>query len=268
MLSLSTAFEVMDGLYGGKLGGVELALVENSLPADVNDALVSPYYSAGDQEARLSVRVMETSEALRRDVYLKELREEILDTTGIEPERLHFTSLLVLYNNVLQSLFQSQIMTLGAVFVAIGLMFWVLFRSLSIALLALAPNILAAGLVLGLMGLAGIPLDIMTITIAAIVVGIGVDDCIHYLHRFRDEIAVDRDYRAAMLRSHGSIGRAMYYTTLTVVVGFAMLTLSNFTPSLYFGVLTVVAMIAAVAGALLLLPKLILMFRPFGPGAD
>ena len=170
-----------------------------------------------------------------------------------------------LYNNVLQSLFQSQIMTLGAVFIAIGLMFWILFRSLSLALLALAPNILAAGLVLGLMGLAGIPLDIMTITIAAIVVGIGVDDCIHYLHRFRDEIAIDQDYRAAMLRSHSSIGRAMYYTTLTVVVGFAMLTLSNFTPSLYFGMLTVVAMIAAVAGALLLLPQLIMIFRPFGP---
>ena len=265
VLSLSTAFEVMDGLYGGKLGGVELALVENSLPDDVNNALVTPFYFAEEQEARLSVRVMETSESLRRDAYLKELREQILEETGIEPERLQFTSLLVLYNNVLQSLFQSQIMTLGAVFVAIGLMFWILFRSLSLALLALAPNILAAGLVLGLMGLAGIPLDIMTITIAAIVVGIGVDDCIHYLHRFRDEIAVDQDYPAAMLRSHSSIGRAMYYTTLTVVVGFAMLTLSNFTPSLYFGVLTVVAMIAAVAGALLLLPQLIMIFRPFGP---
>ena len=265
VLSLSTAFEVMDGLYGGKLGGVELALVENSLPDDVNNALVTPFYFAEEQEARLSVRVMETSESLRRDAYLRELREQILEETGIEPERLQFTSLLVLYNNVLQSLFQSQIMTLGAVFVAIGLMFWILFRSLSLALLALAPNILAAGLVLGLMGLAGIPLDIMTITIAAIVVGIGVDDCIHYLHRFRDEIAVDQDYRAAMLRSHSSIGRAMYYTTLTVVVGFAMLTLSNFTPSLYFGVLTVVAMIAAVAGALLLLPQLIMIFRPFGP---
>ena len=265
VLSLSTAFEVMDGLYGGKLGGVELALVENSLPDEVNKALVTPFYFAEEQEARLSVRVMETSESLRRDAYLHELREQILEETGIEPERLQFTSLLVLYNNVLQSLFQSQIMTLGAVFIAIGLMFWILFRSLALALLALAPNILAAGLVLGLMGLAGIPLDIMTITIAAIVVGIGVDDCIHYLHRFRDEIAVDQDYRAAMLRSHGSIGRAMYYTTLTVVVGFAMLTLSNFTPSLYFGVLTVVAMIAAVAGALLLLPKLIMIFRPFGP---
>ena len=264
VLSLSTAFEVMDGLYGGKLGGVELALIENSLPEDVNEALVTPYYFAEGQEARLSVRVRETSESLRRDTYLRELRETILESTGIEPERLHFTSLLVLYNNVLQSLFQSQIMTLGAVFIAIGLMFWVLFRSLPIALLALAPNVLAAGLVLGLMGLAGIPLDIMTITIAAIVVGIGVDDCIHYLHRFRDEIRVDHDYHGAMLRSHGSIGRAMYYTTLTVVVGFSMLTLSNFTPSLYFGVLTVIAMIAAVAGALLLLPKLILIFRPFG----
>ncbi len=267
VLSLSTAFEVMDDLYGGQLGGVELAIIENSLPDDVNDALVTPFYFPGEQEVRLSVRVMETSESLRRDAYLRELREQILEETGIEPDRLQFTSLLVLYNNVLQSLFQSQIMTLGAVFLAIGLMFWILFRSLSIALLALAPNVLAAGLVLGLMGLAGIPLDIMTITIAAIVVGIGVDDCIHYLHRFRTEIAVDQDYRAAMLRSHGSIGRAMYYTTLTVVVGFAMLTLSNFTPSLYFGVLTVVAMITAVAGALLLLPQLIMIFRPFGPEA-
>lgn len=266
VLSLSTAFEVMDGLYGGQLGGVELALIENSLPGDVNRALISPFYSPGNQEARISVRVMETSESLRRDAYLRELREQILTETGLEASRVRFTSLLVLYNNVLQSLFQSQIMTLGAVFTAIGLMFWALFRSLSIALLALAPNILAAGLVLGLMGLTGIPLDIMTITIAAIVVGIGVDDCIHYLHRFRDEVAIDQDYQAAMFRSHGSIGRAMYYTTLTVVVGFAMLTLSNFTPSLYFGVLTVVAMIAAVAGALLLLPKLILIFRPFGPG--
>jgi predicted RND superfamily exporter protein len=266
VLSLSTAFEVMDGLDGGQLGGVELALIENSLPGDVNRALINPFYSPENQEARISVRVMETSESLRRDAYLRELRQQILTETGLEASRVRFTSLLVLYNNVLQSLFQSQIMTLGAVFIAIGLMFWALFRSLSIALLALAPNILAAGLVLGLMGLTGIPLDIMTITIAAIVVGIGVDDCIHYLHRFRDEVAIDQDYQAAMFRSHGSIGRAMYYTTLTVVVGFAMLTLSNFTPSLYFGVLTVVAMIAAVAGALLLLPKLILIFRPFGPG--
>lgn len=266
VLSLSTAFEVMDGLYGATLGAVEMALVQNSMPKDVNDTLVRPYFSADHEEARISVRAMETSESLRRDAFLKDLRETLIRELEVEPEQVQFTSLLVLYNNVLQSLFSSQILTLGAVFLAIGLMFWVLFRSLSLALLALAPNILAAAMVLGIMGIMGIPLDIMTITIAAIVVGIGVDDCIHYIHRFRLEFAKDQSYHAAMHRSHASIGRAMYYTTVTVIVGFSLLMFSNFTPSLYFGALTVVAMTAAVAGALLLLPKLLLLFKPLGEG--
>lgn len=265
VLSLSTAFKVMDGLYGAPLGAVEMALVQNSMPKDVNETLVLPYFSAENDEARISVRAMETSKDLRRDQFLKELHATLINELDIEPEQLRFTSLLVLYNNVLQSLFSSQILTLGAVFLAIGLMFWVLFRSLSLALLALAPNLLAAAMVLGTMGLMGIPLDIMTITIAAIVVGIGVDDCIHYIHRFRVEFAKDADYHAAMHRSHASIGRAMYYTTVTVVIGFSLLMLSNFTPSLYFGALTVMAMVAAVAGALLLLPKLLLLFKPLGP---
>ncbi|WP_435212305.1 efflux RND transporter permease subunit [Luminiphilus sp. nBUS_16] len=265
VLSLSTAFEVMDGLYGAPLGAIELALVQNSMPEDVAATLVRPYFYPDTDEARISVRAKETSKDLKRDQFLRELRRELVETLNIEPERVQFTSLLVLYNNVLQSLFKSQILTLGVVFLVIGLMFWVLFRSLPLALLALAPNVLAAGLVLGVMGLLGIPLDIMTITIAAIVVGIGVDDCIHYIHRFRSEFTIDQSYHAAMHRSHGSIGRAMYYTTLTVMVGFSLLTLSNFTPSLYFGLLTDLAMIAAVAGALLLLPKLILVFRPLGP---
>ena len=264
VLSLSTAFSVMDELYGAKLGPVELALVQNSMPEVVNATLVAPYFDAEVDQARLSVRVMETSKTLRRDQFLRDLRIELIDEEGLAPEQVRFTSLLVLYNNVLQSLFTSQILTLGAVFLAIGLMFWVLFRSLALALLCLAPNLLAASMVLGIMGLAGIPLDIMTITIAAIVVGIGVDDCIHYIHRFKAEFSIDGDYHAAMHRSHGSIGRAMYYTTLTIMVGFSLLTLSNFTPSLYFGVLTDVAMAAAVAGALLLLPKLIVVFKPFG----
>ena len=265
VLSLATAYEVMDGLYGAPLGAIELALVQNSMPDAVADTLVRPYFSADGDQARITVRARETSRELERDRFLRELHTELVTQLGIAPERVRFTSLLVLYNNVLQSLFKSQILTLGVVFLVIGAMFWVLFRSLSLALLALAPNVLAAGLVLGVMGGLGIPLDIMTITIAAIVVGIGVDDCIHYIHRFRTEFAVDGDYRAAMLRSHASIGRAMYYTTLTIMVGFSLLTLSNFTPSLYFGLLTDLAMAAAVAGALLLLPKLLLLFRPLAP---
>jgi predicted RND superfamily exporter protein len=267
VLSLSTGFSVMDRLYADKLGSVELALVERSLPDEVADVLIAPYYDPVEQQARLTVRAMETSKTLRRAQYLESLYAEILAETGLDETRVKFTGLLVLYNNVLQSLYASQILTLGAVFIAIGVMFLALFRSVSLALLGLAPNILAAGLVLGVMGLAGIPLDIMTITIAAIVVGMGVDNCIHYIHRFRKEFAVDQNYRDAMYRSHASIGRAMYYTTLTVVVGFSMLTLSNFTPSIYFGVLTVMAMLAAVMGALLLLPKLIITFKPLGPGA-
>ena len=265
VLSLSSTFSVLDSIFGARLGGVEMALVQNSLPADVSGVLIDPYFAADIDQARITVRAMETSKDLRRDEFLKRLRQQLIDEVGLAPEQVQFTGLLVLYNNVLQSLFASQILTLGAVFAAIGLMFWVLFRSLALALLTLAPNLLAAGMVLGIMGLVGIPLDIMTITIAAIVVGIGVDDCIHYIHRFRQEFAVDGDYHAAMHRSHASIGRAMYYTTLTIVVGFSLLTLSNFTPSIYFGLLTVSAMVAAVAGALLLLPKLILMFKPLGP---
>ncbi|MDO8861593.1 MMPL family transporter [Haliea sp. E1-2-M8] len=268
VLSLSTTFAVIKDLLGDDIGSVELALVQKSLPQDVAELMVEPYFSEDQEQARISARVMETSEQLRRNAFLERLHDELVEVTGLEPEQIQFTGMLVLYNNVLQSLFRSQILTLGVVFVAILAMFLLLFRSLSLAFIALAPNIVAAGLVLGVMGLAGIPLDIMTITIAAIVVGIGVDDCIHYVHRFMREFPKDRNYLATMHRCHYSIGRAMYYTTITVVIGFSMLTVSNFKPSIYFGLLTVLAMIAAVVGALLLLPKLILVLRPLGPEGE
>ena len=268
VLSLSTVFAVVKNVMGEDIGGVELALVQKSLPEDMADMMVNPYFSADLDQARLTVRVKETSKTLRRDDFLKRLEADMEAVLGYEPGQVQFTGMLVLYNNVLQSLFRSQILTLGAVFGAILVMFLLLFRSLPLAFIALAPNVLAAGLVLGVMGLVGIPLDIMTITIAAIVVGIGVDDCIHYVHRYMREFAVDRDYHAAMYRCHNSIGRAMYYTTLTVVVGFSTLTLSNFNPSIYFGLLTVLAMVVAVLGALLLLPRLIILLKPLGPEAE
>ncbi len=268
VLSLSTVFAVVKNVMGEDIGGVELALVQKSLPEDMQELMVDPYFSGEREEARLTVRVKETSKDLRRNEFLQDLKSHMIDELGYAPDEMQFTGMLVLYNNVLQSLFRSQILTLGAVFGAILLMFLLLFRSLPLALIALAPNLLAAGLVLGVMGLIGIPLDIMTITIAAIVVGIGVDDCIHYVHRYLREFPQDRDYRATMYRCHNSIGRAMYYTTLTVVVGFCTLTLSNFNPSIYFGLLTVLAMVAAVLGALLLMPWLILVFKPLGPEGD
>ena len=181
VLSLATTFSVVKDLLGDDIGAVELALVQRSLPPDIAQLMVLPYFDEGRDEARVTVRVKETSRQLRRASFLRELRTELGALPNLEPEQIRFTGMLVLYNNVLQSLFRSQILTLGVVFLAILAMFWLLFRSVSIALITLAPNLLAAGLVLGIMGLVGIPLDIMTITIAAIVVGIGVDDCIHYV---------------------------------------------------------------------------------------
>ncbi len=268
VLSLSTIFTVVKDLMGEDIGGVELALVEKSLPDNIRSMMVDPYFSKAREETRITARVKETSKELRRDELLIKVRAHLIDDLGFAPERVQLTGMLVLYNNVLQSLFRSQILTLGVVFLAIMAMFTVLFRSFWLALIALAPNLLAAGLVLGVMGLVGIPLDIMTITIAAIVLGIGVDNCIHYVHRYKKEFRLDRDYKATMYRCHGSIGRALYYTTVTVVIGFSMLTLSNFNPSIYFGLLTVLAMIAAVIGALMLLPQLIITFQPLGPSGQ
>lgn len=264
VLSLATMYEVVKDLMGDDVDNVQLALVQSALPESIKDIMVYPYLSEDIDQTRITLRVKETSRELRRNDFLRNLHEHLVNELGFDSEQLHFTGMLVLYNNMLQSLYRSQILTLGAVFIAIMLMFLVLFRSLSLALIAIAPNMLAAGIVLGGMGIAGIPLDIMTITIAAIAVGIGVDHAIHYVHRFKREFLQDRNYLATMYRCHGSIGRAMYYTSLTVIVGFSILTLSNFNPSIYFGVLTGVAMLASIVGSLLLLPQLIITFQPLG----
>ncbi|MBC8391188.1 MAG: MMPL family transporter, partial [Deltaproteobacteria bacterium] len=180
---------------------------------------------------------------------------------------VHLAGMLVLYNNMLQSLFSSQILTLGIVVVALMGMFLILFRSLQVSLIAIFPNLLSIGVVLGVMGWVNLPLDMMTITIAAISVGIAVDNTIHYIHRFIEEFKKDGNYIQTLHRCHGSIGYAMYYTSVTIIMGFSILALSNFIPSIYFGLLTGLAMLIALIAALTLLPQLIVVFKPFGPEA-
>jgi len=261
--SLATAYRVASDINGSELNDFELALLRKALPQAVNDFLIRPYLSESANQTRITLRARETDSNLRRAQLIEDIRTYAVEEIGLVPEQIHFSGMLVLYNNMLQSLFKSQIVTLGAVSIGIMLMFLVLFRSFSIAMIAIIPNMLAAGVVMGGMGLAGIPLDMMTITIAAITVGVGVDHAIHYLHRYQREYARDGDYIAAMHRSHASIGRAMYYTSVTIIVGFSILALSKFIPSIYFGLLTALAMFAAILGSLTLLPKLILWVRPF-----
>ncbi len=262
--SLAMAYKVARDLNGKSLNDFELALMRRALPDDITSFLVDPYLAGDSEQTRLTMRIKETDTSLRRAELLSTVRNHLVENMGYEPEQVHLTGVLVLYNNMLQSLFSSQILTIGAVFVGILIMFLVLFRSLLLSLIALIPNMLAALVVLGGMGLVGIPLDMMTITIAAIAVGIGVDNAIHYIYRFRREFSIEKNYITSMHNAHGSIGRAMYYTSITIIVGFSILALSEFIPSIYFGLLTGLAMFAAIISSLTLLPKLILLFKPLG----
>jgi predicted RND superfamily exporter protein len=245
-----------------------LSIVYEKLPDAVRESLLSPYLSDDGDQLRFGVRVFESDASLQREELLQTIAGNLGDVAGIDDSQVHLSGMLVLYNNMLQSLFRSQILTLGAVFVAIMLMFLVLFRSLKIAAIAIIPNLFSACLVLGLMGWAGIPLDLMTITIAAITVGIAVDDTIHYVHRFQYEFEKDRDYWATVYRCHRSIGRAIYYTSVTIMLGFSILALSQFMPTIYFGVLTSFAMLVALLGDITLLPLLLVKFRGTGEPAE
>ncbi len=264
--SLAVTYQLAQDINQGKLNDFELNVMRNMLSADIKNFMIAPYLSDEKQQTRITLRVIETTPNLKRAELVERIRQYAINEVGLKPEQVHFTGMLVLYNNMLASLFDSQIATIGVVFVSIMLMMIVLFRSVKIAFIAILPNMLAASMVLGFMGIVGIPMDMMTTTIAAIVVGVGVDQAIQYFYRYREEFSHDQNYAEAMHRSHASIGRAMYYTSATIIVGFLILVLSQFIPSIYFGILTAFAMFMAILGSLTLLPKLILMMRPFGPG--
>ncbi len=266
VLSLGTMMKIAYRFNKGKpLDNFELALLYSELPDKFKNLVLKPYVSTEHNQVRFSIRVRDSEKSLKRDKLLKKIRYALINKLNIKEEHVHLSGMLVLYNNMLQSLFSSQILTLGIVLLALMCMFLILFRSLKIALIAIAPNLLSIGVVLGVMGWFNIPLDMMTITIAAISIGIAVDDTIHYIHRFRHEIKTDQNYLKTVHRCHGSIGYAMYYTSITIIIGFSILILSNFIPSIYFGLLTGLAMLIALIAALTLLPQLLFVFKPFGP---
>ncbi len=263
VLSLATLLNIAYELNDGEvLNSIELGVLYNKIPESYKESLLRPYVSVENDQVRFSIRVLETSEDLVRSELLAKIQSGLINEFGFAEQQVRLSGMLVLYNNMLQSLFESQILTLGVVLLVIMGMFLVLFRSWKLALIGIIPNILAALVVLGLMGWLGIPLDMMTITIAAISVGIGVDNTIHYIHRFKSRFPEFNDYVETMTYCHGSIGKAMYYTGFTIVAGFSILVLSNFVPTMYFGLLTSLAMCLALAGALTLLPQLLIVFKP------
>ena len=264
VMSFATLLKVGKELNNKKeLDIIQLALLYSELPDKYKKIIVAPYLSIENNQAKFSLRIKDSMPSLRRNELINRLKTEIPNIANISKERVHFSNVLILYNNMLQSLFKSQILTLGTVIILLFIMFLLLFKSFKTSLIALLPNIISISLVLGFMGWFKIPLDMMTITIAAISMGIAVDNTIHYIYRFRNELIKDNNYSLSMYRTHMSIGFAMYYTSVTIIVGFCILIFSNFIPSIYFGILTSIAMLMALLSSLILLPQLLILFKPF-----
>lgn len=262
--SLGTLAKVGRILKEGKdLDGVELALMYNESPLEFKKILLSPYINTEYSEARFVVRIVDSNKDLRRDELLKKIKQELETKVGLDPHNFELVGMMVLYNNMLQSLFDSQISTLGLALLSLGAMFLFLFRSLKIAIVALTVNMVPISVIFGIMGIAGIPLDMMSITIASIALGITVDNTIHYFYRFREELARDGDYLASMHRAHGTIAFGMFYYSLATIVGFLVLVTSNFIPTLIFGLLTVIVLLVAIVSDLLFSPLLVVWFKPF-----
>jgi len=265
VMSIYTSISMLEQLKDKQdLDNFFLSIIYKRIPDDMKKVLFTPYMLHDGNQLRFSIRIFESDKHLQRNKLIEKIRADLISQFNLEPEQIQLSGMAVLYNNMLQSLFRSQIMTIGVVFIAIMIMFIVLFRSLYLACIAIIPNMIPAIMMLGLMGLARIPLDIMTITIAAVCIGISVDDTIHYVHRFKEEFAKDQHYREAVKRCHSSIGRAMYFTTVTIVLGFSILALSNFVPIIYFGLLTGFSIIVALLADLTLLPALLTLFKPLG----
>ena len=262
VLSVSSGIKLAEIANGKKLNDLELAFMRELLPEDIKESLLNSYISDDDNQVRLQARVKESLDGLNRKNLIDEINYDLENKFGLDNQQFRLTGISVIYNNLLQSLFSSLIGSVGIVFIAIFVMFLFLFRSVSLALIGMVPNFLAAGFVMGSIGFSGVPLDIMTVTVAAISIGIGVDNTIHYLHRFKREFDISKDYEECLKNSHTTIGRAMFYTSSTIVIGFLILLSSNFNPSVFFGIFTSLAMIMAILGSLLLFPTLLYYLKP------
>ena len=243
---------------GRDLDDLSLALIYSEMPANYREMVLSPFVNIEANEAHFSVRTIDSDPRLRRAKFLKDLQSGLNSLLAGEQASAQISGIMVLYNNMLQSLMSSQIGTLGITVLVLFVLFVIIFRSLSYALIAIVVNLIPLCACFGIMGVAGIPLDIMSITIAAISIGIGVDDVIHYIYRYKREFARSGDEAAAIRASHASIGYAMYYTSFAIILGFSVMMMSNFWPTIYFGLLICLVMSLLLLGALIILPSLIM----------
>ena len=264
VLSFSSILQVATQLNNNEpLGALEIGVLYTKIPDSIKKEIVDPYISIENNEARISLRIKDSEKNLRRNDLINKIQYDLENKLGFKREEFKLAGVLILFNNLLQSLFKSQILTLGFVMIGIFLMFLILFKNLKLSLIGVVPNFIAAFFILGIIGLLGIPLDMMTITIAAITIGIAVDNSIHYIYRFKEEFSKTNDYESTLKLCHSTVGVAILNTSITIVFGFSILVFSNFIPTIYFGVFTGIAMLLAMISVLTLLPSLILITKPF-----
>jgi len=264
VLSFSSIIEVATQLNDNKpLGSLEMGVLYSKIPDSIKKEIVDPYISIADSEARINLRIKDSNEGLRRNALINQIKHDLKNKIGLKEEEYRLAGVLILFNNLLQSLFKSQILTLGFVMIGIFVMFFILFKNIKLSLIGVVPNFIAAFFILGIIGIAEIPLDMMTITIAAITIGIAVDNSIHYIYRFKEEYSKINDYKLTLKKCHSTVGVAILNTSVTIVFGFSILVLSNFIPTIYFGIFTGIAMLLAMISVLTLLPALLLVFQPF-----
>jgi predicted RND superfamily exporter protein len=249
-----------------KLGPLEMAILYSKLPDDIKRSIVTPYVSIENNEARISLRIIDSNPNLNRKELLIKIQKDLEEKLKLNKDEFKITGILVIFNNLLQSLFDSQIKTLGITFAGIFILLLILFKSLSWSIVAAIPNFTAALFILGSLGLFNIPLDMMTITIASITVGIAIDNSIHYIYRFREEFKINKNYKKTIEICHKSVGKAIVNASLTIVFGFSILIFSNFIPTIYFGIFTGLAMLTAMTLVLTLMPQLIAIIKPFKNG--
>ena len=268
VLSFSSIIDVATQLNNNKpLGTLEMGVLYSKIPESIKTEIIDPYLSIENDEARISLRIIDSQENLRRNDLINKINFDLKDKIGLEESEYQLAGVLILFNNLLQSLFKSQILTLGLVMIGIFIMFLILFRNIKLSLIGVVPNFIAAFFILGIIGLLEIPLDMMTITIAAITIGIAVDNSIHYIYRFKEEFNKIKDYNKTLQLCHSTVGVAILNTSITIVFGFSILVLSKFIPTIYFGMFTGLAMLLAMISVLTLLPALILIIKPFGKSA-
>ena len=265
VLSFSSIIQVATQLNNNKpLGTLEMGVLYSKIPESIKKDIIDPYISIEDNEARISLRIIDSQEGLRRNDLITKINYDLKNKLKLNEDEYKLAGVLILFNNLLQSLFKSQILTLGLVMVGIFAMFMILFKNVRLSLIGVVPNFIAAFFILGIIGLLGIPLDMMTITIAAITIGIAVDNSIHYIYRFKEEFLNNRDYDKTLKICHSTVGVAILNTSITIVFGFSILVFSKFIPTIYFGIFTGIAMLLAMISVLTLLPSLILIIKPFG----